>query len=394
MGNNKTNSHETPFHAGDDLTFRLMFESHPAIMLLIEPQSGVILDANPAALKFYGYPKLNGMLISDIDISPSEEGVLDQQKALSKPQTHFVFRQRLSSGAERRVEVNSSLLTVLGRQVLFLIIHDLTRLDPIQVGPDKKGRVLSDDETMQDELAQENMQIYLLELERQNNELRRSQVQLEGLRARYFNLYNLAPMGCVTLSEHGLILEANLSAAALLGESRDALVNQSFSRFILKGDADIFYLRCKALFETGAAQVCDLRLLKTNSPQGSAWVQLDLTFVQEADAKPVGCVTLCDISQRKLAEEELRESEGKYRLIGENTSDGIILFGADYRILYVSPAYLKQLGYSEAEELSRTPNMIKSIIHPDDGDVVFPKIFEAIRLNKSGLTYSYSRVVF
>ena len=256
MGNNKTNSQVTSFSAGDELSFRLMFESQSAIMLLIEPQSGVIIDANPAALKFYGYPKLNGMLISDIDISPSEQVAQDRQKALNKPQPPFVLRHRLFSGAVRTVEVNSSPLTVRGRQVLFSIIHDITGPDQIQVGPDKKVRVLSDDENVQYERAQENLGIYSVELEMQNHELRRLLGELEGLRARYFDLYNLAPMGYVTLSEHGLILEANLSAAALLGESCDALVQQSFPRFILKEDADIFYLRCKALFETGAAQAC------------------------------------------------------------------------------------------------------------------------------------------
>ena len=54
----------------NDRAFFSMFDSHSAIMLLIEPLTGVILDANPAALKFYGYPKLNGMLITDINISP------------------------------------------------------------------------------------------------------------------------------------------------------------------------------------------------------------------------------------------------------------------------------------------------------------------------------------
>jgi diguanylate cyclase (GGDEF)-like protein/PAS domain S-box-containing protein len=91
----------------------------------------------------------------------------------------------------------------------------------------------------------------------------------------------------------------------------------------------------------------------------------------------------------EIQNEELRESGKRSRLIAENTSDGIIIFGADNQVQYVSPAYLKQLGYSEAEELTRTPEIIHSLIHPDERDAVFSKIFEAIRLEKSGLTYSY-----
>ncbi len=55
--------------------------------------------------------------------------------------------------------------------------------------------------------------MHQIELEMQNEELQRSQTELENARARYFNLYDLAPIGYVTLSEKGLILEANLTAA-------------------------------------------------------------------------------------------------------------------------------------------------------------------------------------
>jgi PAS domain-containing protein len=61
------------------------------------------------------------------------------------------------------------------------------------------------------------LRVHQIELEMQNEELRRVQVELEGARARYFNLYDLAPVGYVTINEKGLILESNLTAATLLG---------------------------------------------------------------------------------------------------------------------------------------------------------------------------------
>ena len=97
------------------------------------------------------------------------------------------------------------------------------------------------------------LRVHQIELEMQNEDLRRTQGELEASRVRYFDLYDLAPVGYCTLSEQGLILEANLTAATLLGVAQDVLVTQPITRFILKEDQGIYYRLRKQLFEAHSA---------------------------------------------------------------------------------------------------------------------------------------------
>jgi PAS domain S-box-containing protein len=112
----------------DEQAFRLMFEKDPEIMLLIEPITGVILDANQVAVDFYGYPKtkLCGMLIQEINTLSPEQVAVERQKAVHEERNFFVFPHKLASGEERIVEVYSSPLVLQEKQLLFSIIHDVT----------------------------------------------------------------------------------------------------------------------------------------------------------------------------------------------------------------------------------------------------------------------------
>ena len=96
-----------------------------------------------------------------------------------------------------------------------------------------------------------------------------------------------------------------------------------------------------------------------------------------------------DISDRKLIEKKLDESERKYRLIAEHTSDGILAFGADQKISYVSPSYLKQLGYSFEDEIGNDMTAIGTGIHPEDREGLFAEILNAMDIKMPDLYYTY-----
>jgi diguanylate cyclase (GGDEF)-like protein/PAS domain S-box-containing protein len=96
-----------------------------------------------------------------------------------------------------------------------------------------------------------------------------------------------------------------------------------------------------------------------------------------------------NISERKRIELELMESEQKFRLIAENTSDGITIFGKNRKIQYVSPSVVKQLGYSESEELGRSNADVYALLDPEGRDALFNTINKAIENRSPSLTYSY-----
>jgi PAS domain S-box-containing protein len=108
--------------------FRKMFEEHLAIMLLIDPETGRIMDSNPAAVKFYGYTreKLRTMKISDINQLGTDQTVAAMRKAVNKEHNRFIFKHRLANGEVHDVEVFSSPVDNDNRKILFSIIHDIT----------------------------------------------------------------------------------------------------------------------------------------------------------------------------------------------------------------------------------------------------------------------------
>lgn len=108
-----------------------------------------------------------------------------------------------------------------------------------------------------------DLRVHQIELEMQNEELRRAQLELDAARVRYFDLYDMGPAAYCTTSQDGEILQANFAAANLLGVARGALVGQAITRFIFRADQDIYYHLHKLLTESGGRQVCELRMVKS-----------------------------------------------------------------------------------------------------------------------------------
>ncbi len=181
---------------------------------------------------------------------------------------------------------------------------------------------LGDEGTLSPEAVRQlvhELRVHQIELEMQNEELRRTQEVLEASQARYFDLYDLAPVGYITLSEKGLILEANLTAATLLDVPRGALVKQPLTRWVVAEDQDGYYLYRNRLLETGTPQVCELRMLRQEVQVSQFWVRLVSCLGQDEESGAQVCrVTMSDITERKQA---IGELQGLAHELGERVKE-------------------------------------------------------------------------
>lgn len=150
---------------------------------------------------------------------------------------------------------------------------------------------------------QYELSVYSIELEMQNEELRRALDELEKTRSRYFELYDLAPVGYCTISESGLIVQANLTATTLLGVPRVELIHRPISQFIEYQNQTVFYSHRDLLLTSGQAQSFDLRMISAGGT--TFWAHIDAVAAQGDDGAPVMRMIISDASFRKSMELEL-----------------------------------------------------------------------------------------
>ena len=186
------------------------------------------------------------------------------------------------------------------------------------------------------------LQVHQIELELQNEELRKSQSALEESRARYMHLYHLAPVGYVVLNRAGIIVQDNATFAGMVGHDYRQLHGKPFADFLVPEDQPIFRARLKAFFKHPDNKHIEVRL----ATAGKTSLNVDLAAAEQQNTRqgqqPLDnelLVTVTDITARVKAEEALHRSHRFVLDIIDSLSAHICVLDDNGEIIAVNKAW-------------------------------------------------------
>lgn len=186
------------------------------------------------------------------------------------------------------------------------------------------------------------LQVHQIELELQNDELRHIQEELEISRTNYFGLYNMAPVGYITLDDNGIIKEVNLTFCNLLNYPKQDLVNKPITQFILPADQDILYKFKKQLQSSGNMEACELRVIARDGIQH--WVLIEATreIIKDSEDYEYHYI-FSDISFKKHADELLSEQFRLLQALINSPQDLIFSLDKKYRYTAFNKHYRDEM---------------------------------------------------
>jgi PAS domain S-box-containing protein len=188
------------------------------------------------------------------------------------------------------------------------------------------------------------LQVHQIELEIQNEELLQAQNVAETANDKYVRLYDFAPSGYFTLSKKGGIIELNLSGAKMLGKDRQHLKSSLFGFFVSEETKPIFSLFLEKAFQSSAKESCEI----VTDSEGGLPLHVLLTGVV-SNNKEHCLVTAVDITERKQAEETVRESKENYRTLIENMGEGVGFLNIEETFVFANPAAEKIFGVDKGK---------------------------------------------
>jgi PAS domain S-box-containing protein len=208
------------------------------------------------------------------------------------------------------------------------------------------------------------LEVHQIELDLQDEELQRTVPDLETARNEFADLFHLAPVGFLTLTEGGGVERYNQAALALLPNLIKYPTNSLFQNLIYSEDIPVFFKAMRDIIDSGdagAGQTVELRLEPSSGVP--IWVRLDIGASVSRGRVIQWRLSILDITDRKQAEKLLKENESKFRSSFDNAAIGFAIGTREGAFLEMNRAYCTLTGYTRAE--LRAMRYLK-LIHPDD----------------------------
>jgi PAS domain S-box-containing protein len=345
MGLRKTDELEAIeyLHESEQI-FQMMFEHHNAVMLLIDPGSGKIVDANNSASKFYGFSReeLHGMSIDELNLLSPERILEERQKAKNLKQNYFVFPHKLKNGDIRTVEVHSTPIKFHGKVILFSIIHDITE------------RTMAEDELKHSEHSLKRTQ-EIGNMGSWQLDINKNQLLWSDENYRIFGI----PIGT-------------------------KLTYETFLNCVHPDDRNFVDQEWKAALNAKPYDI-EHRLLVNGKVK---WVRekAEITFDNKGSVLN-GLGFTQDITEQKKAEEELKKKEERFKLAQKAGNVGIWERDLETDKVWWSDNVEVMFGVKKGS-FKATFNAYANCIHPDDRGRVKKEISE-IRANGKGFITEY-----
>ena len=238
------------------------------------------------------------------------------------------------------------------------------------------------------------LQVHQIELEMQNEELKRSQSEIEESREKYVDLYDFAPVAYFSFDRNGVITDLNLTGASLFGIERSRLVGKPFSLFVSPQHRDIFFAHHHKTRKASQVERCELLIQR----KGGSLVPVLMESMTTSDKTGNTIVrsAITNITERTQMEEALRESETKLRAILDGSRDAIGV-SKDGICTFTNPACVSLFGYKSADELIGRPvlyliapesrGFVKEMVTKRAREEPVPPFYEVTTLKKDGTTF-------
>lgn len=239
---------------------------------------------------------------------------------------------------------------------------------------------LAEDLARRAALAVDNARLYR-EAQREISDRRRAEEELRESEARFRAVYESSPIGIANVRADGCFVQTNRAFQGMLGYSADELGSMTFDEVTHPEDVAESREVLGRLVE-GERDGVSFEKRYRQKDGCEIWCRLTVSAVRDASGRFLYTVSMNeDITERKKAEQEVRESEERFRSLVANSSDMVTVFAADGTRLYASPSTEHILGYTPDNALGGDAS---AVIHPDDLPKVSEELAERARTPGTG----------